>query len=572
MIYDIIPNMNISKQKRETLVAKANEIKAFIKNAPQDENTARLLSFVAELEKEIKSKKYGLVFEEHKEQIDEMLETNEPILIEDKSRFTDNGGQMNFLIEGDNLASLKLLEKTHNGRIDIIYIDPPYNTGAKDWKYDNDYADKNDLFRHSKWLTLMQRRLDIAKKLLTQKGVLICAIDENELHTLGFLLESIFGSAYEYHCISIVHNPRGIQGKNFSYTHEYAIFVVPVGDKIIGERKIDDSEIDWRNLRDNGGESLRTDAKNCFYPILVAQDEIIGFGEVVSDMNKHPKQNEVIDGVTYVYPIDIQGIERKWRYARQSVDSVKENLRVKIVKGRYEIEIGKNFGTYRTVWQGPRYDSNEYGKKIINDLVPDAPFDFPKSLWNVYDCLYAVVGKRKQAIILDFFAGSGTTGHAVLELNREDGGRRKFILCTNNENNICEEVTYQRIKTVITGKRKDGSEYSKGIAGSLKYFKVDFTPITEKLYYEYADTLLLHIKELVELENAIDFDHNDRIDILLDENQVEAFFTNEKKLAKVKTIYLGHDISLTLLQQQMATEHGIKINVIPEYYYKEKQI
>lgn len=201
---------NISKKKRDDLLDKIKQIRAFIAAAPQDENTGNLLSYLSDLEKDVNGKKYGLVFEEHREEIDEVLDTHTPVLTEDADLFIDHGGQMNFLIEGDNLASLKLLEKTHKGKIDLIYIDPPYNTGASNWIYDNDYVDGNDLFKHSKWLSMMQSRLTLAKNLLTDKGVLICAIDENESATLRLLLDDIFGADYEYNCITIIHNPRGI--------------------------------------------------------------------------------------------------------------------------------------------------------------------------------------------------------------------------------------------------------------------------------------------------------------------------------------------------------------------------
>ena len=192
---------NISKKKRDDLLDKIKQIRAFIAAAPQDENTGNLLSYLSDLEKDVNGKKYGLVFEEHREEIDEVLDTHTPVLTEDADLFIDHGGQMNFLIEGDNLASLKLLEKTHKGKIDLIYIDPPYNTGASNWIYDNDYVDGNDLFKHSKWLSMMQSRLTLAKNLLTDKGVLICAIDENESATLRLLLDDIFGADYEYNCI-----------------------------------------------------------------------------------------------------------------------------------------------------------------------------------------------------------------------------------------------------------------------------------------------------------------------------------------------------------------------------------
>ena len=161
--------MNVSKQHREDLLNKIQQIRTYIATAPQDANTGNLLLYLDELTKDVKGKKYGLVFEQHREQIDEILDTHTPVLTEEKDLFIDNGGEMNFLIEGDNLAALKLLEKTHKGKIDVIYIDPPYNTGAKDWKYNNDYVDGSDSYRHSKWLSMMEERLTLAKKLLNPK-------------------------------------------------------------------------------------------------------------------------------------------------------------------------------------------------------------------------------------------------------------------------------------------------------------------------------------------------------------------------------------------------------------------
>jgi len=550
---------NISKAKREELLQQVAEIRNKLLEH-QDENTNQLLVYLSNIEKDINGKKYGLVFEEHCEAVDEILENNVPVLIEDESLKIDNGGQQNFLIEGDNLASLKLLEKTHKGKIDLIYIDPPYNTGASNWIYDNDYVDSNDLFRHSKWLSMMKARLKTAKKLLTPTGVLICAIDENESATLRLLLEDIFGNGYYYDCITIIHNPRGIQGKNFSYTNEFAYFVIPKGDKIIGERKLSEDEIYWSPLRNWGSESLRSDARNCFYPIIVKDEKILGFGDVTPN-DYHPSKNEVLpDGSIAVYPIDSKGIERKWRYARQSVEGIVQYLTVKNTKGIYDIDIGKTYGTYKTVWSDPKYDANGYGKQLLNSLIPDCPFNFPKSLWNVYDCLYSVIAHNKNSTVLDFFAGSGTTGHAVMKLNAEDGGKRKFILCTNNENNICREVTYERIKRVIA---------KEDYKASLKYYKVDFVPITEQVYYEYADKLLLHIKELVELENGLDFDGNKKVAICLTDEDLQQFANTLAVDTQCKAVYVGHDVFVTPEIETRLTSLGIKINIIPDYYYGE---
>ena len=430
---------------------------------------------VKTIEKLESRKKYGLIWEEEKtkEKFEEEAENALPILKEVISKEVKKNlnSPTNILIEGDNFHALSVLNYTHQGKIDVIYIDPPYNTGAKDWKYNNNYVDINDTYRHSKWLQMMSNRLKLAKRLLKDDGVLICTIDENELNRLGLLLEEIFGN-YEIHCITIVHNPRGVQGDNFSYTHEYAYFVFHKKLKVIGHRKIRDEDVDWRNLRDNGGESLRTDARNCFYPIIIKDEKMVGFGDVVPN-EKHPNKQTVQKGQEYyVYPIDRQGIERKWRYARQSVEEIKNLLRAKKTRNGYEIELGKDFGTVRTVWQDSRYDANEYGTKIVHKLVPNSHFDFPKSVFNTYDCIAPILYERKRAIVLDFFAGSGTTGHSTVILNKEDGGQRTFILCTNNENNICTDVCYPRIKKVITG-HKDYPEITK-IDANLKYFKTAF--------------------------------------------------------------------------------------------------
>lgn len=184
---------NVSKQKREDLLAKIKAIRTYIATAPQDENTANLLAYLSELEKDVGAKKYGLVFEEHREEIDEVLATHTPVLTEDGSLFIDNGGQMNFLIEGDNLASLQLLEKTHKGKIDLIYIDPPYNTGNRDFVYGDAFIDHTDTFRHSKWCSFISGRLMAAKKLLSDRGCIFISIDDNEYATLKCLCDSIFG-------------------------------------------------------------------------------------------------------------------------------------------------------------------------------------------------------------------------------------------------------------------------------------------------------------------------------------------------------------------------------------------
>lgn len=187
---------NISKQKREDLLNKIKEIRNYIATAPQDENTGNLLSYLSDLEKDVNGKKYGLVFEEHREEIDDVLDTHTPVLTEEKDLFIDNGGQMNFLIEGDNLASLKLLEKTHKEKIDLIYIDPPYNRGKTDFVYDDNFVGDEDTFRHSKWVSFMKVRLEAAKHLLAETGLIFISIDDNEVAALKLLCDEVFGSDF----------------------------------------------------------------------------------------------------------------------------------------------------------------------------------------------------------------------------------------------------------------------------------------------------------------------------------------------------------------------------------------
>ena len=346
----------------------------------------------------------------------------------------------NLIIKGNNLIALHTLKQQFRGQVKLIYIDPPYNPDSPS----NTFMYNNN-FKRSSWLTFMKNRLEVAKELLRDDGSMIVAIDENEQNYLGVLLDEVFPE-HEKHCITIVHNPRGVQGTNFSYTHEYAFFVIPKGKKVISDREIPAEEITWSNFRNWGGESRREDAKNCFYPVIVENGKVVGFGDVLDD-DEHPSGQTVTDGERdFVYPIDQNMIERKWRYARQSVDEIKHLLRARKTKTGYEIELGKDFGMYRTVWEDKRYDANIYGTQLVKSLVPDCEFDFPKSLWNVYDCLRSVIKDDKEAIVLDFFGGSGTTAHAVLELNK-DGGSRKFIIC--EQMHYVETVTRERVKKVI---------------------------------------------------------------------------------------------------------------------------
>lgn len=357
----------------------------------------------------------------------------------------------NLYIEGDNLEVLKLLQESYLGKIKMIYIDPPYNTG-KNYIYRNDFAVDTDAYLaqsgevsengaklianpktyaryHSAWLSMIYQRLSIARNLLSADGVLVCAIDENEFAALSIIIKEIFGeSSYEHSYVSIVHNPRGQQGLNFSYVNEYLIFVYPSnGKKYLAD--FPKEEVDSRNLRDSGTESDRTDARMCFYPFYVKNDRIVGIGEV-PDNHFHPQSANILreDGTLEIWPLTDGGDEKKWRYARQSVDSILDKLEPKMGRSSVQIIYNKDEGTMRSVWSNAKYDSSEYGTKLLDKLFGGAPFTFPKSLYAVYDCIKAATKTDQDAIIMDFFSGSATTAHAVMQLNADDGGHRKHIM------------------------------------------------------------------------------------------------------------------------------------------------
>lgn len=340
------------------------------------------------------------------------------------------------LIEADNYHALQLLEYLYAGKVDCIYIDPPYNTGARDWKYNNDYVDSNDAYRHSKWLSFMEKRLKIAKRILNpDSGVIVIAIDDNELNSLGLLIEDVF-NGYKKFCITVVHNPNGNQGKNFGITNEFLFFILPSGEQLLTlENRTDNPDI--RPLRDvSGNSNLRTDARNCFYPIYIKNEAIIGFGDVCED-DYHPESANVQrpDGVIEVYPIDASGIEKKWVFARHTVESILDELHVEWNGSRkiWDIIRYKTHFTYKTVWTKKSYNANSYGSKLINKILGEKKFDYPKSVYAVEECVKAVCGDKKNALIVDFFSGSGTTLHAVNLLNAEDNGNRRCIMITNNE-------------------------------------------------------------------------------------------------------------------------------------------
>lgn len=554
---------NISKQKRDNLLAKIQEIRTFVATAGQDKNSARLLSFLSDLAKDVNGKKYGLVFEEHREEIDETLDTHTPVLTEDPDCFIDNGGEMNFLIEGDNLASLKLLRKTHKGRIDLIYIDPPYNRGKSDFVYDDNYIEPSDTFRHSKWASFMLPRLKEAKNLLSETGTIFISISDLEVGTLKLLCDDIFGNEHFITLIPrIAKQQRSAQEHHMDISHDYVLCYSFSEDfRRIISRDLDETKI----KEDHIGRYIEHDTK------AILADKSKGYsagGDYDFEYN----------GKIY-QPVDKNGIRNRWLWTKSRMQAAADlgilvetstSLRMQLyLDYRFDETTNKmvpknpNLVFHTSDFMTKSCYTNSTGsnelKKVGIDLFQK--FNNPKPISLIYDL--CDLSTDENSIVLDFFAGSGTTGHAILKYNaKHKDSKRRFILCTNNENNICREVTYERVKRVIE---------KENYPASLKYYRVDYIPISDRMYYEYADELLKHVRELVELENGINFWGNAEIGIVLTEEELDEFVMNERDFAKCRKLYMGHDLLPSEEQEQILNARNIDISIIPDYYYRDLQ-
>ncbi|MDD7637165.1 MAG: DNA methyltransferase [Clostridiales bacterium] len=380
------------------------------------------------------------------------------------------------LIQADNYHALQLLEYLYSEKVDCIYIDPPYNTGARDWKYNNDYVDGADAYRHSKWLSFIEKRLRIAKRLLNpETGVLIVTIDEHEVHHLRCLLEAIFPDFY-IQMITCVTNPTGATQGRFSRIEEYIIYcfaknasVDSYGDPMIGENVVTKT-VRWKSLLRSGTSARREDRKNMFYPVYVdvSKGVVVDAGEALP-YEQEPSFEDV-NGLQVAWPIRTDGSYGRWSVGAETFRSLISKGYVQL--GRYDakrntygityisnetqkmiedgtvIITGKNEQTgvvnieyaeehsqaVRTVWYRTRHNAGVYGTNLISSIIGKSrPFPFPKSLYVVYDSIATVEKHNKDALIIDFFAGSGTTMHAVNLLNASDGGHRRCIMITNNE-------------------------------------------------------------------------------------------------------------------------------------------
>lgn len=599
--------MNLSQKKRERMLSFLNKIR--------EEHTDDIsLIAINEIENELMCKKYGLIWEEHEERVDLEMKTKVPVFTEVKDNEIKEDietNKYNFLLEGDNLHSLKLLEKTHKGKIDVIYIDPPYNLGGNDFIYDDNKVDRDDSFSHSKWLSFMKERLIIAKRLLKKTGLIMISINDREQAQLKLLCDDIFGE-FNFVAELIWKSRQNKDNRNktgVSVDHEYIIcYSITPELKVFsgGERKISQ----YKNP-DNDPRGLWVSGN------------MVGISTEEQRPNLHYDLVDHRTGINYGKP------KMGWRYDRNTMKRLIDEDRVlfpETSEGRprrkvFLNELSDNNTGYSSVIGDDLFTRD--GTADIDNIFHRRVFSFPKPVGLIKELLTQTT--ETDSIVLDFFAGSGTTGHAVLELNREDGGNRKFILCTNNENDICQQVTYERLKKVITGYEFEGKKdkilYKKkisikdltkidsilkeadeiiegnkffydnikkelkdgilkvigekketakidGISANLKYFKTDFiNKISEEPEYNISQALQAHIREMVQLEQGVSIDDSNYI-LLLSDDDADELEKNAYKLDGCKGIYVSAQVFLTSAQEKLFKD--IEIKTIPDYYFESE--
>lgn len=369
------------------------------------------------------------------------------------------------LFYSENFQALGLLRERLSGSVKCIYIDPPYNAKTSEILYKN-------TFKHSSFLTFASDRIAAAQELMTQDGIFVMAIDENETDRLAISLNNLFPT-HERTCVSVIHNPRGIQGSAFSYCHEFNHFVFPKG-VVLPKKHLENTK--EKPLMKTGSESERPTGKNCFYPIVINRNgEVIELGEV-PDESYHPHdcQIEREDGNIELWPLCSELKERKWRYKADSLKEVIDDVSVRKTRdGKWVVYLGKNKEAFKTIWSDALYNAAEYGSTLLKNIVPNGSFSFPKSLYTVKDSCLIGLTNSTSGTVLDFFAGSGTTGHAVIELNREDGGDRKYTLVEMG--GYFDDVTKPRIQKVIYSKDwNEGKPVSRdGVSQCFKYIRLE---------------------------------------------------------------------------------------------------
>jgi len=523
----------------------------------------------AEKKDKLLKKKYGIIWESKPEKVAELCKEKLPVLAEEKEIETDKKKPVNILIEGDNYHALSVLNYTHKGKIDVIYIDPPYNRGTGDFKYNDKYVDREDAYRHSKWINFLEKRLILSKKLLNNQGVIFISIDENEFAQLKLLCDDIFGE--KNFMGNLIWKRRGGIGsfaeKSLTQNHEY-VLVYKRRDgflyhKILGEKR----KKQFKYKDKNGiyrwielvGPSQQTKERrpNLDYGILYDKNgkKIIGFIDRSNKKdifnNKHSgKIIEIwLDGkATWLVGKNI--IQKYYKKELIKVFEEKNKFVLRIKNYLYDKKGNINGAILKSILTDNDLNigMNAEGTKQIKEIL--YPKDYsrmkPKPLSLIELLIH--LKTNKNSIVLDFFAGTGTTGHAVMNLNKKDGGNRRFILCTNNEDNICTEVCFPRIKKLINGYKNILGNFD-GFKTNLKYFKTDFVDAKatdmgkKKLVDKSTEMICLKedcFKRVLVGHNFRIFKNNQEkyLGIIYDDDGVELFKKKVKKIKKKFVVYV----------------------------------
>lgn len=490
---------------------------------------------VAELKKLSKRKKYGLVWEEEKtkEKFETDAEGKLPVLVEDKKREirTDANEATHILIEGDNYHALSVLNYTHAKSIDVMYFDPPYNTGNNDFKYNDKFVDREDSYRHSKWLSFMGKRLKLAKNLLKNSGVIFISIDDNEQANLKLLCDEIYGENNFHGTLTWVKRTKSTNSGKAKFMIQPRLEYIHVYGKV--------SKQEFK-----GFKLLNSDKEKkyphtgilglCRFENLEATD----YGRKKRDTMKFP----------------ILGIKprpgKRWQIGEDESEELIEKKRIEIVEGMPKRAVypeDEESFSFSPFWAHlEETGSAEDGKKELSEIIgPDHNFDTVKPV----NLLVKILERFHDNItVLDIFAGSGTTGHSVLGLNKEDEGNRQFILCTNNESNICTDICYPRVKKVIQGYKNGKGEKVEGLGGNLKYYRTNFvgsepTHRNKKLLTDKSIEMLClkenTFDEVINKKDFIIFKSKVRYTaILFNEMKMEEFKKEVEKLKLPVSVYV----------------------------------
>lgn len=484
-----------------------------------------LIELLEKQDKELARKKYGLVWDSEKEPEQVVLDCTKklPILknITEKDIKT-NDDDYNIMIEGDNYHALQVLNYTHKGKVDVIYIDPPYNTGNKEGQfvYNDKFVDKEDGYRHSKWLNFMEKRLELAKNLLTEQGLIFISIDDNEQANLKLLCNKIFGESNFINQFIWKRNSSGKTEKNkFTVNSEYLLLYSNTNSYHLNDayKPLADATRALYKLDDNDGRG-----KYRLYPL---QKPAAPGPETTYDY---------VDNTGKVWKCPAKGWRIKYSKLKELENDNRLCLTNKTLSEKaYWNERDSDGKRIDTLWND--LPENSFASKELTEVIgKNAIFNNPKPTKLIARCLDIV---DKNALVLDFFAGSGTTGQAVLDLNKQDGGNRRFIICTNNEGNIASEVCYPRIQKVIQGYNKNGNEeFIEGLGGNLKYFKTDFV-VNSKNKTQTKINLAKQCSEMLCLKTGI-------YNLLDEENPCFKLFDNNKhnKFLCVYFDFFGNNI------------------------------